>query len=112
MHGQSRAAKGAALSEHAVLIEFKYGPADLSTLFALEEELERAIPPGVGELDGNEMAVDLSDGTLYLYGPDADALWHAIEPVVIAASFIQGAIVRLRYGPPADGVREVVHKLP
>lgn len=100
------------MSEHAVLIEFEYGRPDLSELFALEEELEAAIPPELGELDGNEVAIDRSDGTLFLYGPDADALWAAIAPVVKAASFMRGATVRLRYGPPEDGVREVAHTLP
>ncbi len=97
--------------EHAIVIAFDYGLPDLSALFALEEELELLIPPGVGEVDGNEIAVDLSDGSLYLYGPDADALWAAISPAVNATGFMRGATVRLRYGPPEDGVREVLHRI-
>ena len=100
------------MSEQAVLIAFDYGMQDLDALFALEEQLEGTIPPGIGELDVNEVAVDLSHGTLYLYGPDADSLWAAIAPTVKATAFMRGAKVRLRYGPPEDGVREVLHKLP
>lgn len=96
------------LPEHAVLVHFAYGSTDLSRLFSLEERLEEVIAAaGVGEFDGNEVAVDGSDGTLYMYGPDADALFEAVRPTLEATDFMQGARVRLRYGPPEDGVREV-----
>jgi hypothetical protein len=94
--------------EHAVLVRFAYGSTDLSRLFALEERLEQAIvAAGVGEFDGNEVATDGSDGTLYMYGPDADALLGAVRPILLATEFMRGARVALRYGPPEDGVREV-----
>lgn len=94
-------------TEHAVLVHFNYGSTDLSRVFSLEERLEKVIASaGVGEFDGNEVATDGSDGTLYMYGPDADALFAAVRPVLEATDFMRGARVRLRYGPPADGVRE------
>ena len=94
--------------EHAVIVQFAYGSTDLSRLFDLEERLERAIfAAGVGEFDGNEVAADGSDGTLYMYGPDADALFAAVRPALEASDFMRGARVRLRYGPAADIVREV-----
>jgi hypothetical protein len=94
--------------EHAVLVHFAYGSTNLSELFALEERLEAAIADaGVGEFDGNEVATDGSDGTLYMYGPDADALFAVVRPALDATDFMRGARVRLRYGPPEDGVREV-----
>jgi len=94
--------------EHAVIVNFAYiGSTDLDPLFALETQLESAIAAArVGEYDGNEMAVDGSDGTLYMYGPDADKLFAAVRPVLEACSFMKGAVAKLRYGPPADGVRE------
>ncbi len=97
--------------EHAVLVYFTYGSTDLSRLFALEEQLETVIGEArAGELDGNEVATDGSDGTLFMYGPDADALFAAVRPTLEAAEFMKGARIILRYGPPADGVkaREVV----
>jgi len=95
------------VSEHGVLVYFEYGTTDLSRLFALEEQLEQVIDAaGVGELDGNEIAADGNDGTLFMYGPDADALFGAIRPTLEAASFMNGARVLLRYGPPEDGVKE------
>jgi hypothetical protein len=94
--------------EHAVLVQFGYGTTDLSRLFSLEERLEAAIAAaGVGAFDGNEIATDGSDGTLYMYGPDADALFAVVRPALEATDFMRGARVRLRYGPPEDGIREV-----
>ena len=94
--------------EHAVIVTFAYGGStDLDPLFALERQLESAIATArVGEYDGNAVAVDGSDGTLYMYGPDADKLFAAIRPTLEACSFMRGAVVKLRYGPPADGVQE------
>jgi hypothetical protein len=94
--------------EHAVLVRFAYGSTDLSRLFALEERLEQALAAAsVGEFDGNEVATDGSDGTLYMYGPDADALFAVVRPILLATDFMSGARVALRYGPPQEGVREV-----
>ena len=94
--------------EHAVLVYFTYGGEDLSELFALEERLEEVISSaGVGEYDGNEVAADGSEGTLYMYGPNADILFAKVCPVLEAVDFMSGARVCLRYGPPEDGVQEV-----
>ena len=60
-------------SEQAVIVQFRYGSTDLSRLHALEDRLESVIKAsGVGEYDGHEIAVDGSDGVLYMYGPDAE----------------------------------------
>lgn len=93
--------------EHAVLVYFAYGSRDLSQLYALEERLDAAIAAArVGEFDGDEVAADGSDGTLFMYGPDADALVAVVRSALEATDFMRGARVRLRYGPPSDGVRE------
>ena len=93
--------------EQAVVIHFQYGSTDLKRLFALEERLESALSgSAIGEYDGNEIATDGSDGFLYLYGPDADRLFDAIEPVLRATPFMRGAQVTKRYGPPEAGVKE------
>jgi hypothetical protein len=94
--------------EHAVIVHLRYGSTDLSRLFALEEQLEQAIAAaGVGEFDGNEVATDGSDGFLYMYGPDAEALFGAVRTTLEAAPFMRGTRVKLRYGPPRHGVREI-----
>lgn len=98
--------------DQAVIVAFKYGSTNLDPIFKLEEELEQAITQAsAGEFDGNEIAADGTDGTFYMYGPDAESLFACIRPVLEACPFMDGAIVRLRYGPPEDGVRETEYIL-
>lgn len=96
-------------SEHAVIVQFaNYGSTDLQRLFALEERLERAIDDAdVGEFDGNEIATDGSDGSLYMYGPDADRLFEVVHPILESVDFTRGAQVVKRYGGASDDVRRV-----
>lgn len=90
------------MSEHAVIVDFKYAHDELGPLFRIEVQLEAAISQaGVGEFDGNDIAADLSRGNLYMYGPDADRLFEVIRPL-LETSFPLGAIVTLQYGPPDD----------
>lgn len=96
------------MAEHAVIVRFDYGSTDLEPLFGLEEQLEQAIAEAdAGEYDGNEVAVSGSDGILYMYGPDADALYSVVKPILASATCIRNAVATLRYGPPADDVRRV-----
>jgi hypothetical protein len=93
--------------DHAVIVNFQYGSTDLTRIFQLEKLLEDAIEKThTGEYDGNEIAVDGSDGSLYMYGPDADRLFDVVRPILESTDFIQGAKVLLRYGPPKEGVEE------
>jgi hypothetical protein len=96
------------MTEHAVIVRFTYGLNDLNPLFALEDELIKAIETnGAGEFDGNELASDNSHGVIYMYGANADILFHVIKPVLQTAPFMKGATARLRYGPPEDDVKEI-----
>ena len=80
----SSAASEERIEEHAVIVYFEYAADSLEPLYDLEEQLEAAIAAaGVGEFDGNEIAVDLSDGSLYMYGPDADALFAVARPLLV-----------------------------
>jgi len=61
--------------KHAIIAYFEYGQTDLEPLFEVERHLEAAIDKaGVGEFDGNEIAVDGTDGSLYMYGPPEDGV--------------------------------------
>ena len=93
--------------EHAVIVHFQYGKTDIQPALNLGNALEKAIvKAGVGEYDGNEIAVDGSDGSLYMYGPDADRLYKVVRPVLESVDFMQNATVVLRYGPPGKDVVE------
>ena len=80
--------------EHSVIIHFQYENTDLTDLFELEDRLTKAIEAaGAGEFDGNEIADDGSDAFLFMYGPDADKLYSAIEKELKKTGFMRGAEV-------------------
>lgn len=94
--------------EHAVIIHFNYGIQGLDKLYELRDKLEKIITENkVGEYDGHEIAVDYSDGFLYMYGPNAEALFKAIKPILEQTDFMKQAKATLRFGPPEDGVKEI-----
>ena len=91
---------------HCVLVTFPFEGADLAPVFALEDALSVAVEASrSGEFDGNE--VGGGEVVLYMYGPDADALYAAIAPVLAVSPVAAKGVVTRRYGPPEDGVREV-----
>jgi hypothetical protein len=95
---------GSESSDQAIVIHFAYMSRDLKRLYDLEDKLEELLAKSkVGRCDGHEIAVDGSDGLLYLYGPDAEQLYSLIKPTLLASDFMQGAKVKLRFGPPKVG---------
>ena len=95
------------MSQHAVIVRFDYGQTDLSPLHELEDKLTDAIESAsAGEFDGDEVAMDGSDGTLYMYGPSADRLFDVVRPVLASADCIHNAVATIRYGSPENGVQE------
>lgn len=91
-----------------MVVHFNYDSTNLQPIFALEEKLEAAISEAkVGEYDGNEVATTGRGGYLYMYGPDADRLFEVVAPILKSVPFMHHATVKKRYGPPADGTREV-----
>ena len=97
------------MSEHAVIVHFNRPIGGLQALYTLEDRLTEAIEQaGVGEFDGNEVAIDLSHGTFFMYGPNADALFAVVKPILQETSFMAGAEVIRRYGEADDpSAREV-----
>ena len=94
--------------EQAVIVRFDYGIDGLGALHDLEEKLELAITKkNVGEYDGHEIAMDYSDGFLYMYGPNAEILFQAVLPTLKETSFMKGATAKLRFGPAQEGVKEI-----
>jgi hypothetical protein len=99
--------------EQAVIAYFDYEGDDLKPLFALEDRLEAAIAEAnVGEYDGHDIHVDLTDGMLYMYGPDAEALFAVVRPILSSAACLRNVRVTVRFGPPEDGTPERMESLP
>jgi len=61
-------------------------------------------------MDGNEIGE--GECTLFMFGPDADKLFAAIEAPVRASRMAKGGTIVKRYGGPDDSnVREVLIRL-
>jgi hypothetical protein len=91
------------MSEHAVIVRFKYGLQSLGQLYELEHNLSEAIASeAVGEYDGHEISANLSGGILYMYGPDADVLLSVVKPILKNSSFMSGASITQRFGDAGD----------
>jgi hypothetical protein len=48
-----------------------------------------------------------SDGSFYLYGPDAKKLYEVVKETIEKTPFMAGANIRFRFGPLQDGVKEI-----
>ncbi|MBL7903236.1 MAG: hypothetical protein JNK73_14655 [Bacteroidia bacterium] len=95
-------------SEHCVIIRFDYGLDSLQPLHDLEIELDSTLKQnGHGDCDGHEIAEDLSDGILYLYGENAETIFKTVKPILEDCSFLRNSRALLRFGPPEDGVKEI-----
>jgi hypothetical protein len=81
-----------------------YEEYDLATL---EDRLIEAVERSAsGEYDGNEFGPDGT--TLYLYGPDAERVFSAIEGTLRGYPLCQNARVVIRRGPPGSPERELI----
>jgi hypothetical protein len=105
-------AKDDAAEDHAVLIHIRLAgewPVDEETAgyHALQDEREAAITgAGAGELDGDEWGG--GECVIFTYGPDAEALWESMEPVLEKRSFPKGSYAIKRFGGPGCGREERV----
>jgi len=89
--------------KQSVLINFDYGYQELDELHTLESKLRVFLySKGIGELDGHEINIDMSDGTLYLHAHNAEELFKAIRPILLDAPFMKKAEVHLRFGGRRD----------
>lgn len=105
--------KNSAAPEQAVIVQFNFPSGNLDRIFEIEDQLAKAVETGsVGQFDGNEIAVDGRDNLFYMYGPDADRIFDAIEPVLLQWDILSEARVLLRYGPPGLETRQQTITLP
>jgi hypothetical protein len=99
--------------EHAVITTYRLGSdgfgtaEDRKTVRATEARLRDIVKEaGVGELDGNEFGAGTV--SLYAYGPDADALFRTMEPMLRELPFRPADVV-LRYGEATDPSAREAH---
>jgi hypothetical protein len=93
--------------EQAFIVTLKLSDDEFGTedegdrIFELSERMIRAIEQArAGEFDGNEFGG--GQCTLFMYGPDADALCAAVDPILRESPLAQGAVAVKRYGDAAD----------
>jgi len=58
----------------------------------------------MGTAQASSMGMKFGEGecVLYMYGPDADALFSAIEPVLRSSPLTKGGRLVMRYGEASD----------
>ena len=99
--------------EQEVEVYFSYGSTNFQHLYALEDLIRHSIADAaVGQYDGHIIATDGSDAHFYMYGPDAEALFRVISPVLDSSSFMRGATVTLWFGPRRRRTPKRVIQLP
>jgi hypothetical protein len=99
--------------EHEVVIHFFYGSTNYQHMYAIEDLIRTTIvDAAVGKYEGHEVADDGSEVSLFMYGPDAEALYRVISPVLAESPFMRGATVTLWFGPRKWGTQKRVIELP
>lgn len=99
--------------QHEVVVHFLYGSTNFQHMYALEDVLRSKIAEaGVGEYDGYEVPEDGSEGSFYMFGPDAEALYRVIRPFLAESPFMHGATVTLWFGPKSRKTQKRVIELP
>ncbi len=84
---------------HIPLSDDEFGTfEEREAVYALEDELLAVIAASeADELDGHEFGG--GEGVIFLYGPDADALYMTIEPVLRASPIAKGGFAVKCYQP-------------
>ena len=94
-------------SERAFIVTLKLSDDEYGTeeerdqIHQLSGQLEESIKSAsAGEFDGDEFGGGTCN--LYMYGPDADSLFVAVNPLLKASSLSKGARGVKRYGEASD----------
>jgi hypothetical protein len=101
------------LPAQEVEVYFAYGSTNFQYVYSLGDEIQTAIAEAkVGEYDGHSLPADGSEGRYFVYGPDAEAIFKVIAPVLEASPLMRGATVTLHYGPRRWRTPKRIIKLP
>ena len=93
--------------EQSVIIWFfHYEYEELDELIDVQEKLgELLVDNGLGRCDGNEIACEGTDGSLYFYGPSAEKIFTAIKPILQEIDWMRGAVATLSFGSSRNAKR-------
>jgi hypothetical protein len=87
------------VEEQCLKLKFNYGFDSLDELHGLRELLTNAIERNeLGDYDGHEIATDLRDGFMYMYGPSAQAIFDCVKPILDNTEFLRGGSATLILG--------------
>ena len=112
LFGSKNTEQGERLAQE-VEVHFEYGSTNFQHVYALGDQIQVAIAEAkVGEYDGHSLPADGSNGTYFIFGPDAEAIFRAIQPVLEASPLMRGATVTLHFGPRGWRTPKRVVKLP
>jgi len=112
LFGSKNAAKNGP-SEQEVEVRFAYGSTNFQYVYSLGDQIQTAIAEAkVGEYDGHALPADGSEGRFFVNGPDAEAIFKVIAPVLEASPLMRGATVTLHFGPRGWRTPKRVIKLP
>lgn len=96
------------LSEQCLMLKFDYGFDRLDKLYDLSNQLIICINKNkIGEYDGHEIAVDLSHGFMYMYGPSAKDIDDNIRSILNNTDFLKGGLAILILGEPGEDCERV-----
>lgn len=99
----AKAAQLAASFENWICVHFEYGKENLDEMFAAQEQLERIVnTSGLGEVDGNEIAPDLSNGSLWIICSDIKKVLVLIKPTVLSKDFLKVTAITKREAAEED----------
>jgi hypothetical protein len=109
----SKVARSGETSQQEVEVHFAYGSTNFQFVYALGDQIQLAVSEAkVGEYDGHELPADGSEGRYFAFGPDAEAIFRVILPVLEASPIMRGATVTLWFGPPGRRTPKRVVTLP
>ncbi len=87
------------VEEQCLKLTFNYGFDSLDELYRLSDLLKNEIEKNeLGDYDGHEIATDLSDGFMYMYGPSAQAIYDCVKPILESTEFLREGSATLILG--------------
>lgn len=94
--------------QQAVIVHFAHENLDDDAFYNFMNKLIDLIKKKkLGIYDGHEIALDNSDGFLYMYGKSAEKLFIGIKPLLEETFFMEGATANLRFGPLVENEKEI-----